>query len=208
MSPTDPHPEMEAFARELERETRRVDKFEASTTERLDAFDVRVCNLAEVLDRLINDLDAHPQSWLLVSDPDVARAMLADLVKWLDLVYFQYSDAYLSACWAFHPAVIEELWWLSRAWAAAFSGRGWADKVGLWHDQRRQRAVDRIRKATSTCAIGKHLQPEPPLAAPLAGHIDAIADAWVKTGVPPVPTAAQVREALAYEERTLERTDS
>ena len=205
MSPSDFRPELEALAAGLDRETRRVDEFEASTTGRLDNLDGRVCGLAEMFDSLVNDLHIAPRSFLMVSDQTVARAMLADLAKWLKLVYLEYQDAYLPACWAYHSEVVEELWWLSRSWFVAYSGRGWADKVGTWSDKARPHVVERIRKWTSSCSIDEHRQPTPAPTVPLAGHLDAIADAWVSTGLPPVPTEEQVREARAHEDRKFDR---
>lgn len=144
------------------------------------------------------------RAWLQVSDPDVAREVLVDLVGWVDAVYLRYRGAQLPSCWALHPWVIEELWWLRNTHTDAYTGKTatWA-KAGDWHDRLRPGVARRINEAIGTCAVVMHQRGEAQepraRAAPLAGHLDDIADAWTSTGLPPVPTAVQLDEARQYD---------
>jgi hypothetical protein len=144
------------------------------------------------------------RAWLQVSDPDDAREILAILVPWVEVVYLRYPGAALPACWAWHPWVIEELWWLRGAHVEAYSSKrpAWG-KAGDWHDRQRPGVVRRIKEELGTCALELH-QPggsEEPraFAAPLARHLEQIADAWTSTGLPAEPTPEQVEEAKEYE---------
>jgi hypothetical protein len=147
--------------------------------------------------------DGSSRAWLQVSDGETAREVLADLVGWLDEVYLRYPDASLPSCWAWHPNAIEELWWLRNAHRDAYSGKAasWA-KAGDWHDRQRPGVVKRL-DALVGCALEDHkpdgLHAARAIAAPLAGHLELIADAWTTTGLPPAPTDAQVDEAEQYD---------
>jgi len=143
------------------------------------------------------------RSWLLASDPDQAIADLADLIEWLDRVYLRYHSAELSACWLWHPHVIEELWWLRCAHADAYHPEdgSWL-RAGDWHDRQRPAVVKRIRAAIGGCDLSLHAPDKPhgraPLVAPLAAHATQIAAAWTTGGTRPVPSPAQVEEGEAY----------
>lgn len=210
MSPTDATPDVGGIAREVDRVSRRVDDLARDlppALERVGELDVSVEKLgnlvADVMDRLRGD-QAEARAWLLVSDPEVARAMLTDLVGWLDAVYLRYPGASLPACWLWHPSVIEELLWLRAAHADAYSGRGWGVRAGMWHDQQRPRVVERIQKMIGTCDLAQHVsggqKAKAPIAAPLAGHVDAVADAWTSTGLPPEPSVEQLEHARSYDQ--------
>ncbi|MQA16651.1 MAG: AMP-binding protein [Pseudonocardiaceae bacterium] len=64
----------------------------------------------------------------------------------------------LPSCWAWHPAVVEELWWLRNAHHDAYHGRTacWRD-VGDWHDRQRPGVTARIRKAIADCELSRHI---------------------------------------------------
>lgn len=207
MSPTDPtQPPAETFARDLDRVTRRVDDLTHTVTgveEQLGGMDESISNLGETLARLLEVTTLRPQSWLLLDDTDVAVKVLTDLVAWLDAVYLRYPGVKLPTCWGFHPWVIEELWWLRCAHAESYAGRGWGHRAGMWHDQQRPRVVERIQKHLGACDLQKHqvggTAAGSLMAAPLAGHVQAIAEAWPSTGLPPEPTAEQLEDARQYD---------
>ncbi|MDN5751467.1 MAG: hypothetical protein L0H64_23700 [Pseudonocardia sp.] len=143
------------------------------------------------------------RSWLLAADREQAGTDLADLVEWLDRVYLRYPGAELSACWLWHPHVIEELWWLRRAHADAFHPKdgSWL-RVGDWHDRQRPAVTKRVRDAVGNCDLSLHdpSKPhgQPPAVAPLARHAAAIAAAWATGGTRPEPTTEQLAEGAAY----------
>jgi hypothetical protein len=212
MSPTDPTPDVGALARDVERVTRRVEAL-APIAHDLPAALARVAELDESVEKLGNLLadvmdrmrgeQTEARAWLLVADPEQARSILTDLVAWLDAVYLRYPGAALPACWLWHPSVIEELWWLRTAHAEAYSGRGWGVRAGMWHDQQRPRVVERIRQSVGTCDLKDHVsggqQARLPVAAPLAGHVVEIAEAWTATGLPPEPTHEQLEDSRSYD---------
>src|SRR5882757_1578967 len=100
-------------------------------------------------------------SWLTTTAFPDAAAMIEALEPWLAAVYLRFPDAELTTCWAWHPHVVEELWWLSQAWYDAYTGpkASW-QKVGDWHDRQRPNVVSRLagsRRLGSTCGLGKHV---------------------------------------------------
>ncbi len=143
------------------------------------------------------------RSWLLADDPAQAVTDLADLVEWLDRVYLRYPGAELSACWLWHPHVIEELWWLRRAHADAYHPKdgSWL-RVGDWHDRQRPAVVKRVRDVVGSCDLTLHAPSkphgQPPAVAPLAAHAAQIAAAWATGGTRPEPTAEQISEGAAH----------
>ena len=142
-------------------------------------------------------------SWLLVSDPEVAVTVLADLVEWLDRVYLRFPGAELGACWLWHPHVIEELLWLRRAHAEAYDPEtgSWL-RVGDWHDRQRPGVVRRVREVLGKCDLSLHAPGRPhghaPAVAPLVAHAARIAQQWATASACPEPTAAQLTEAGEY----------
>jgi hypothetical protein len=140
------------------------------------------------------------RSWLRLDDPVAAITDLAELIAWLDEVYLRYPDALLSACWLWHPHVIEELWWLCQAHADAYHPEtGTWLKVGDWHDRQRPLVATRIRAALAKCDLSLHTAPaqDPDRRAPLVGHAATVAEAWLKSRSRPVPTVEQLAEAKA-----------
>jgi hypothetical protein len=110
-----------AFGRALERATRRADAAE----QRADGFEALLTQLATDVGTLVarsdTDKDTTPRSWLLAEDQEQAAADLEDLTGWLARVYLRYPGAVLPSCWAWHPAVVEELWWLRQAHREAYA---------------------------------------------------------------------------------------
>ncbi|MQA15589.1 MAG: hypothetical protein GEV09_15915 [Pseudonocardiaceae bacterium] len=198
------HPQLSALGREVERLSRRHAD--------LDAL---VRQLAEDITALApadnSDGDDQPEglaSWLAADDPGQARALLADLASWLGRVYLRYPGAALPSCWAWHPAVVEELWWLRNAHHDAYHGRSacWRE-VGDWHDRMRPGVAARIRKAIGDCELSRHTpggdrcQPTP--GAPLRSAADRVAEHWTTHHATPEPTEQQLHEADQHDQAQL-----
>ena len=220
----DTDPQILALARGVERATRRVGNVEqlvrqlaTDTTRRGTDLELLVQQLAAdvtALTRVVGDPDEPDPdaaagavgSWLLADDPDRARADLTDLVQWLAAVYLRYPGAALPSCWAWHPAVVEELWWLRQAHRAAYEGEGasWRD-AGDWHDRQRPGVVKRIRAAIGGCDLARHAVNGDRRAAarpvvPLAGAADQIATTWTEHRTAPDPTPEQTHEADQHDQ--------
>jgi hypothetical protein len=217
MSPTDPPADMEALARQVDRLTRWV-ATHGDTGDRVDGLETSQKELWGLLRSVMDHLNgggdqpATPvRAWLQVSDPEQAVEILTDLVEWLDQVYLRYPDVALPPCWAFHPWVVEELWWLRTSHEQAYGARMWGVPAGQWHDQQRPRVVERIQKHVGSCGLEQHQRggkaAQPPAAAPLAGHLHAIAAAWTSHGLPPEPTSEQMAEARAHDDARLSLPD-
>ncbi|MBN9102911.1 MAG: hypothetical protein J0I49_33180 [Pseudonocardia sp.] len=147
--------------------------------------------------------EAEVRSWLLISDPEQAVTVLADLVEWLDRVYLRFPNSELGACWLWHPHVIEELLWLRCAHSDAYSPEtgSWL-RAGDWHDRQRPGVVRRVREALGKCDLSLHEPGRPhghaPVVAPLVAHAAQIAEQWATTSTRPEPTPAQLTEAADY----------
>ena len=220
----DTHPQLLALARGVERATRRVGNVEqlvrqlaTDTTRRGTDLELLVQQLAAdvtALTRVVGDPDEPDpdvaagavRSWLLCEDAAQARTDLADLVTWLGAIYLRYQHAVLPSCWAWHPAVVEELWWLRQAHRAAYEAEGasWRD-AGDWHDRQRPGVVKRIGAAIGGCDLARHAvngdrraaaQP----VAPLAGAADQIATTWTEHRTAPEPTPEQTHEANQHDQ--------
>ena len=218
MSPTDPPTDLCPLAGDLERLTRRVD--ELPPAGRVGEIDGSLRELWGLVRAMADRLNAGPEekptppvrAWLHMAgsgDRDQAVEVLTDLVGWLDEVYLRYPGVTLPACWMFHPWVVEELLWLRQSHADAYAARMWGVPAGMWHDQQRPRVVERIRQHLSSCDLKQHVSPgraaRPPLPAPLAGHVTAVAEAWTSHGLPPEPTSEQLEDAHAYDDERLKR---
>ena len=209
MTAPDPDPRVAALGREVERVARRVDNMELL----LRQLAADVAGLARVLEPSSpedgEDDDTGTgavRSWLLGEDAAQARTDIADLVTWLGAIYLRYQHAVLPSCWAWHPAVVEELWWLRQAHRAAYEAEGasWRD-AGDWHDRQRPGVVKRIGAAIGGCDLARHAvngdrraaaQP----VAPLAGAADQIATTWTEHRTAPEPTPEQTHEANQHDQ--------
>ena len=200
MTGDDPDPRVIALAREVERATRRVGTVEVLVRQ----LAADVTGLARVVEEPPADDEVaevgRVRAWLLAEDTERARADLTDLVEWLAAVYLRYPGAVLPSCWGFHPAVVEELWWLRQAHRDAYGGPDASWKLaGDWHDRQRPGVARRIREAIGGCELALHVQggeqARPKPAVPLAGYADQIADTWTAHRTPPVPTPDQLTEA-------------
>lgn len=188
------------LGREVERLARRQGELEG-LVQRL-AEDIATCAPPAGGDEEPSGL----RPWLTADDPERARTDLAELARWVGLVYLRYEDAVLPSCWAWHPGVVEELWWLRHAHTDAFDGprASWRE-VGDWHDRYRPGVVARIRAAVGGCELSRHAPggdraaPHPPPGAPLAAHLDAVATQWADQAAAPEPTEEQLTQAQAVD---------
>jgi hypothetical protein len=155
-----------ALAAEVEAIQRRiadVDDAAAEATQSAAAAHRALADLAELLGRA-GDVQADPDAaepdtppWLLLDDPDVARAQLRDLVTWLGDVYLRYHAVELRACWAWHPGVVTELLALRDGWTVAHYGeRASAAAVLDWHDRYRPATVGRVARELAGCTLADH----------------------------------------------------
>lgn len=188
---------MAALARAVERQGRRVGDLDRLVRQLAG-------DLAEVAAAVLApdaDAPAAVRSWLLADDPGRAVADLAELIGWTRRVYLRYPDAALSACWLWHPDVIEELWWLRHAHADAFHPEtGSWQRVGDWHERQRPGVARRVRLALGTCELSLHLHgshARPALSPPLADHAETLATAWATDPITPrpQPTDTQLDQA-------------
>jgi hypothetical protein len=197
--------ELTALARAIERNGRRVTDLDRLVRQMAG-------DLAEVAAATLTpegDDTTGVRSWLLPGDPEQAVTDLATLVGWTRRVYLRYPDAALSACWLWHPDVIEELWWLRNAHADAFHPTvGSWQRVGEWHERHRPGVAKRVRSAIGTCELALHRHAQPAAASPLAEHAEHLAIAWATDPIAPQPepTDTQLDDADDYT-RQHERRD-
>lgn len=195
------------LAADVERLARRV----ATDTTRINA-------LAELLTQLATDVatlaarsapdgDDAVRAWLLTEVPEIAVRDLEDLAGWLTRVYLRYPDAALPACWAWHPAAVEELRWLRATHAEAYhEDRGSWAKAADWHDRLRPGATQRLNTAYGACELREHAEggtrhrPAPTIALP--GSEALIAQAWATTpDTPLIPTEQQITDAERHDQQ-------
>ncbi len=195
-------PRVTALGRELERATRRLTAVEALTGQ----LDLMLRQLAADIALLVpipdepDESQAPVRSWLAVDDPAQARADLADLIDWIDAVYRRYPGGALPSCWLWHPAVVEELWWLRHTHHGAYHGPAacWRD-VADWHDRHRPGVTRRIAAALADCELSRHIpagdrhQPTAPV--PLAAAAAQVAEHWTTKRTNPDPTGQQLTDA-------------
>jgi len=101
----------------------------------------------------------------------------------------------LPECWCWHPDLVEELLWLSRAWAAAYHGPDASVAlVGDWHDRYRPGVVRRIKTVAGTCSLENHdpTRSTPTPTVPVEQAAELIATWWAtrRDQAAPEPTAA------------------
>jgi hypothetical protein len=199
----EPDSRVEGLARVVERTSRRVKDLDGLLRELAEDVASLAARAADVSPA--EDGQASPPlSWLLVDDPDLAVAAMQDLVEWLARVYLRYGgDAELPACWLWHPGVVEELMWLRRAHAAAFSGKGPTEqRIGDWHDRQRPNVVKRLHDELKTCHLGLHAEGKAPVSreVPFAGIADLHAEQWATSKTTPQPSPEQVTQADQYDQ--------
>lgn len=112
----------------------------------------------------------------------------------------------LPSCWAWHPALVEELHVLRLAHAEAFDPkRGTVTKAADWHDRLRPHTAARIADGYARCGLHKHTPTgpshRPAPATPLTGHLKAISVQWTTSKTSPTPTPDQLSEASTYDQQ-------
>ena len=216
MAPTDPptppavDPRVTALARETERTGRRVGALEALVRTLADQVTaLATAGPTPSPDRPGGPVDGddptgHVRSWLLTDDEHLAVTDLTDLTEWLSAVYLHYAGAALPSCWAWHPAVVEELRWLREAHRTAYDPEtgSWRD-VGDWHDRQRPGVVKRVTAAVGACELALHApggeQARPPAAAPLVHAAPQLAQHWATSHTSPEPTPDQLTAATQHD---------
>lgn len=184
-----------ALGREVEHMARRLERVE----QLLRVLSQEVTTLGEVIQPAEPDPPVV-RAWLLAEDTGQARDDLADLVGWLERVYLRYPDAALVSCWLWHPAVVEELWWLRCAHQDAYDGpHGSYTKAGDWHDRQRPGVAGRIRRWLRDCELSRHGPGLPARMVPLPGSAGRIADAWSTTRTSPQPTPGELTDAERHD---------
>jgi hypothetical protein len=203
----DPAQAVAALAAHVERVARRAD----ATAARADEHEQHIRDLAEAVAKLARPGPDGPAitSWLDPARPDdedeqpgeAAARLLADLAAWLRAVYLRYPGARLPSCWAWHPAVVEELVWLRGAHLDAYRGRGasWT-RVGDWHERARPGVVRRIDQWIGGCELSEHRPgaehgDTTSPAVPLSGHLGTVGLVWADLRETPVPTEQQLADA-------------
>jgi hypothetical protein len=176
---------------------------------RLDELAGLVTQLAEATPAAPAGVVGGP-SWLdLPTDLDTALAVLAELIKWLEVVYLRYPDAAagLPDCWLWHPDIVEELLCLMHAWLAAYrDDTAPVSLAGDWHDRYRPGVVRRITTTAGRCSLENH-QPRDshPLpggpVVPVAGAAEQIATWWATHRSDPAPEPDQWHLAAANTRR-------
>ncbi len=176
----------------------------------------RVNHLAETVRQLADTLNANTTtaggvaSWLdLPADLDTARAVLGELLAWMQRVYLRYPDAAagLPDCWLWHPDVVEELLWLMQAWLDAYRDDTAAVTLaGDWHDRYRPGVIRRITTTAGRCSLENH-QPRDghPLpgapVVPVEKAAEQIATWWASSRTDPAPAPDEWHLATANARR-------
>jgi hypothetical protein len=203
---TEPDQTVIALGREVERLTRRSVAVETRIDELADLLQQLATDVATLAARSGPDGDEAVRAWLLTDDLALALADLTDLAEWLARVYLHYPDAVLPSCWLWHPAAIEELWWLRCAHRETYDEhRGTWQKVGDWHDRLRPGVVRRLTTAYGSCELREHTeggaQRRPAPQVPLTEAIDLTARAWTSMADRPLlPSALQVKRAEQHDD--------
>lgn len=206
MPTSDPAKQATALAGELDRQGRRITTLENRAGDLEGAVQSLACDVATLTSYVAPGGDKKLRSWLLADDPELAGQDLEALASWLDAVWLRYPDAVLPSCWAWHPALVEELHVLRLAHVEAFDPkRGTVVKAADWHDRLRPHATARISAAYRRCSLTRHAAggPAHQLAptTPLTGHLTATAAQWTTSKTNPTPTPDQLNQANAYDQQ-------
>jgi hypothetical protein len=210
-----------ALARDIEAlreaiDTLPIDKLRQLPIRKLRQLPGRVDHLAETVRQLADTLNASTTtagevaSWLdLPADVDAARAVLGELLAWMQVVYLRYPDAAagLPDCWLWHPDVIEELLCLMQAWLAAYrDDKAAVSLAGDWHDRYRPGVVRRITTTAGRCSLENHQPrdgqtlPGAPVV-PVEKAAEQIATWWATTRTDPAPVPDEWHLATAAARR-------
>ncbi|MFI5960472.1 hypothetical protein [Cryptosporangium sp. NPDC051539] len=183
------------------------------TPDKLDQLAKDVVDLTKLVQELLEGAPNRPRpSWICPAKPltdETAGKLLADLLRWVELVYLEYPDGAesLTGCWLWHPHAVEELLWLRHAHDEAYAGpRASSNAVGDWHDRYRPAVARRVKTALNGCSVERHVAGGPRRdkvaearavagAAPLGRLVEPIALWWSvnRDAEPPQPTPEQLR---------------
>lgn len=219
MPSSDPSASDGALGREVERAVRRLGEVdtlvhqlsdEVSALKDVEALVQQLSADVTDLRAAISDQGPDPvatRAWLLAEDADQARADLDDLTEWVGRVYLRYPGTLLPSCWLWHPAVIEELWWLRQAHHEAYTTRdaSWT-KAGDWHDRQRPGVTRRINVALSDCELALHTRIGTRPTVALIGSASRIADTWATQQTTPAPTPDEQIEAEDHDHQHMRRS--
>jgi len=206
MASVDPAKQAAALAGELDRQGRRITTLENQASDAQGAIQSLARDVATLASYVAPGGDKTLRSWLLTTNPELAGEDLKALAQWLDAVWLRYPDAVLPSCWAWHPALVEELHVLRLAHVEAFDPqRGTIAKAADWHDRLRPHAAARISATYRRCDLTRHAPGGPAHqsapAVPLTGHLRTTAQAWATSETTPTPTPDQLHEAHAYDQQ-------
>lgn len=145
----------------------------------------------DILRLSVRDNPSSVRSWIDTDDTELGRLILAGLEEWLATVWVRYPGPALPECWAYHPAVIEELWVLMNQYKSCFrKGGTWKD-FGDWLSKYRPGAAARIQKEAGTCTLSLHEPGEQldPVSWPKVPEVDLteVADHWTGHRCAPYP---------------------
>jgi len=206
MASVDPAKQAAALAGELDRQGRRITALEHRASDAQSAIQSLARDVATLASYVAPGGDKKLRSWLLTTNPKLADQDLQALAEWLDAVWLHYPDAVLPSCWAWHPALVEELHVLRLAHVEAFDPqRGTIAKAADWHDRLRPHAATRVSAAYGRCGLTRHApagpahQPAPPV--PLTRHLSRTAQAWATSKTTPTPTPDQLHQAGTYDQQ-------
>jgi hypothetical protein len=210
-----PAGDVAALGRELERISRRVSRIDEQVREISEQIAAIPAPPSPAPAPSVDVDEVEPlPSWLLLTSWHNAHALMESLRVWVAQVYLRYPNTQLATCWAWHPDVVEELWWLQNTWSEAYFGPkpSW-QKAGDWHDRQRPGVTRRINDTIGSCGLDRHqgrgAQTAPHV--PLEDGLPHVVTAWATPSHadwPPEPTAPLLVEAQRHDDETTKRTRS
>jgi hypothetical protein len=175
---------------------------------RLDTVEQRLEKMVANLDKVARAVNVRngtepPEpldGWFLQKDPDTALSRARELADWVEAVWLHYPKSDLPPCWAWHPAVVEELLVAFELWREAFITKPSWSSAGDWHEKTRPGVARRLAEAeVANCEIKRHQEggdrADRAPAAPLRSALDVIAQMWAVNRETPYPTVQDVNEA-------------
>lgn len=180
---------------------RRLDNVE----QRLDKMVQNLDKVARAVNRKTGDEPPEPLAgWFLQKDPDAALTRARELADWIEAVWLHYPKSSLPPCWAWHPAVVEELLVAFETWREAYITRPAWSAASDWHEKTRPGVARRLGDAeVANCDLKHHQEggtrADSPPAAPLRSALDLVAPMWAVSREAPYPTVQDLNEARALD---------
>jgi hypothetical protein len=193
----------------LRRGQQRLTTDQKELNTRVDGLADVVTNLGQIVGDLHRERGAKGDGdasspprvcWMEPQDPDVADAVMDDLLGWLQRVYVQFNRP-LPACWEWHPDVIESLLALRHAHWAAYQPKAPAQAAVDWITKALPEVAKYIAGAVSKShTLEDHLRGSHLVPIPMPGSAGRVAAAWADRGedwafTGPEPTELETREA-------------